>query len=102
MNSDGVCSCQCPDGLTGSDCSQVDSSAGCGGIIDITTPGSSQFIEMTSYGTGLLCTWLIRACGDTPGAVYSKYIHGNHNMMMIQFDSASYPDITPGAGFRVK
>nr|XP_019929037.2 uncharacterized protein LOC105343589 isoform X3 [Crassostrea gigas] len=143
MNSDGVCSCQCPDGLTGSDCSQVDSSAGCGGIIDITTPGSSQFIEMTSYGTGLLCTWLIKtpiattikatieslnlpdsannncyhflifkdyligdpgkqACGDTPGAVYSKYIHGNHNMMMIQFDSASYPDITPGAGFRVK
>lgn len=43
-----------------------------------------------------------RACGDTPGAVYSKDIHGDHNMMMIQFDSASYPDITPGAGFRVK
>lgn len=43
-----------------------------------------------------------RACGDTPGAVYSKYIHGNHNMMMIQFDSASYPDMTPGAGFSVK
>ncbi|XP_048752331.2 uncharacterized protein LOC125663930 isoform X2 [Ostrea edulis] len=143
MNYLGVCSCECPDGLIGLDCSQLDTSPGCGGFIDLTTPGTSQVIEMTSYNTNLLCTWLIKtpvktkvkatieqldlpdsennncfhflifrdyligepgkqACGNTSGAVYSKYLHGEENMMMIRFDSISYPDVTPGSGFRVK
>lgn len=34
--------------------------SGCGEIIDLTSPGSSQIIEMTSYNTDLLCTWLIK------------------------------------------
>nr|XP_022343628.1 uncharacterized protein LOC111136803 isoform X1 [Crassostrea virginica] len=143
MNSAGVCSCECPDGLMGSDCSQLETSPGCGQILDLTTPGSSDYIEMNSYNSGLLCTWLVKtpttttvratiesmdlpdnannncyhflifkdyligepgkqACGNTPGAVYSKYIHGNHNMMMIRFDSQTYSGIAPGTGFRVK
>ncbi|XP_061196679.1 MAM and LDL-receptor class A domain-containing protein 2-like [Saccostrea echinata] len=143
MNYLGVCSCECPDGLKGSDCSELDTSNNCGGIIDLASPGSSQFVEMTSYNTNLLCTWLIKAplktmvratieyldlpdstnnnclhflifkdyligepgkqaCGNTPGAVYTKHLLGAENMMMIRFDSISYPQISPGTGFRIK
>ncbi|XP_062592704.1 uncharacterized protein LOC134254174 [Saccostrea cucullata] len=143
MNYLGVCSCECPDGLTGADCSELDTSNSCGGIIDLASPGSSQYVEMTSYTTNLLCTWLIKAplktvvratieyldlpdssnnnclhflifkdymigepgkqaCGNTPGAVYNKHLLGDENMMMIRFDSVTFPQVSPGTGFRVK
>eukprot|EP00105_Crassostrea_gigas_P035382 XP_019919530.1 PREDICTED: neurogenic locus notch homolog protein 1 [Crassostrea gigas] len=57
---DGVCSCECVDGLTGSDCTQLDTSSGCGGTIDLTSPGASDTIIMNGYQTGLTCTWLIK------------------------------------------
>lgn len=58
--SGSVCSCVCPDGLQGADCSQLNTTTGCGGIIHLTDETCSN-ISLHNYDTGLLCTWLIIA-----------------------------------------
>ncbi|XP_061167265.1 uncharacterized protein LOC133176117 [Saccostrea echinata] len=55
----GVCSCVCVEGLTGDDCSQLDTSPGCGDIITLASGGSQQ-IAMSPYTAGQKCTWLIK------------------------------------------
>eukprot|EP00105_Crassostrea_gigas_P036674 XP_019920822.1 PREDICTED: uncharacterized protein LOC105323303 [Crassostrea gigas] len=58
--SGSVCSCGCPDGLQGADCSQLNTTTGCGGIMHVTDEMHFN-ISLHNYDTGLLCTWLIIA-----------------------------------------
>lgn len=58
--SGSVCSCVCPDGLQGADCSQLNTTTGCGGIMYVTDEMYFN-ISLHNYDTGLLCTWLIIA-----------------------------------------
>lgn len=55
----GVCSCECVDGLTGPDCTELDTSPECGGLVNLTV-GSKDKIEMFGYQVNLSCTWLIK------------------------------------------
>lgn len=59
-----ACSCECPTGLKGSTCSQLDTSAGCGGVINLAA-GQSSPISLQNYNTGLQCTWLVKGAAGT-------------------------------------
>ncbi|XP_061190054.1 fibropellin-1-like [Saccostrea echinata] len=55
-----TCSCHCPTGLKGTTCEQLDTDSGCGSIINLSNGGSDE-IKVTSYTSGKLCTWLVKA-----------------------------------------
>uniref|UniRef100_K1PII8 MAM domain-containing glycosylphosphatidylinositol anchor protein 2 n=1 Tax=Magallana gigas TaxID=29159 RepID=K1PII8_MAGGI len=90
--SGSVCSCGCPDGLQGADCSQLNTTTGCGGIMHVTDEMHFN-ISLHNYDTGL-------KCGTVGGAVFRKAIHGDPSVMMIRFNSLR--SRTPGRGFDVK
>ncbi|XP_062616357.1 fibropellin-1-like [Saccostrea cucullata] len=54
------CSCHCPTGLKGTTCEQLDTDSECGSIINLSNGGSDE-IKMTSYTSGKICTWLVKA-----------------------------------------
>ncbi|XP_034319361.2 uncharacterized protein [Magallana gigas] len=60
----GECSCQCVEGLTGPDCTQLDTSPKCGNIINL-EEGKPEKITMFNYNGGLKCTWLIKGTPKT-------------------------------------
>uniref|UniRef100_K1QPB1 Zinc metalloproteinase nas-36 n=1 Tax=Magallana gigas TaxID=29159 RepID=K1QPB1_MAGGI len=70
---DGVCSCECVDGLTGTDCSQLNTSRGCGGTFNLLT-SESAFIDMIGYKRDLSCTWLIKGPEKTKIQVFINSI----------------------------
>uniref|UniRef100_K1QFR4 Uncharacterized protein n=1 Tax=Magallana gigas TaxID=29159 RepID=K1QFR4_MAGGI len=70
---DGVCSCECVDGLSGPHCTRVNTSAGCGGTINLRA-GHSDWIDMIGYLNGLTCTWLIKGPEKTTIQVYINSI----------------------------
>lgn len=57
------CVCMCPPELTGSTCDQVETDAGCGGIINLSA-GQQQLIESpnypSTYNVDKECVWMIR------------------------------------------
>lgn len=62
--SGGTCSCVCPEGLTGADCSQVETSPGCGGVIDMGVHVAHNIV-LSPYNTGTMCTWLFKGAEKT-------------------------------------
>nr|XP_034320305.1 blastula protease 10 [Crassostrea gigas] len=55
-----TCECQCPSGLKGATCEELDTDADCGRIINLSNGGFEE-IKMTSYTQGKVCTWLVKA-----------------------------------------
>uniref|UniRef100_K1QU98 Metalloendopeptidase n=1 Tax=Magallana gigas TaxID=29159 RepID=K1QU98_MAGGI len=55
-----TCECQCPSGLKGATCEELDTDADCGRIINLSNGGFEE-IKMTSYTEGKVCTWLVKA-----------------------------------------
>nr|XP_022306904.1 fibropellin-1-like [Crassostrea virginica] len=59
-----TCKCQCPTGLKGATCEELDTDADCGRIITLSN-GASEEIKMTSYTQGKSCTWLVKGESDS-------------------------------------
>ncbi|XP_065925089.1 neurogenic locus notch homolog protein 1 isoform X2 [Magallana gigas] len=59
-----TCECQCPSGLKGTTCEELDTDADCGKIINLSNGGSEE-IKMTSYTQGKTCTWLVKGESDS-------------------------------------
>ncbi|XP_061190086.1 uncharacterized protein LOC133197926 [Saccostrea echinata] len=55
-----TCSCHCPSGLKGTTCEELDTDEDCGKTVTLRN-GESQEIKMSSYTSGKMCTWLIKA-----------------------------------------
>ncbi|XP_011431595.3 uncharacterized protein [Magallana gigas] len=57
------CQCQCPAGLTGSDCRSVVSSPGCGGVISLSANEEAKISSSNypnKYSLGEECVWLVK------------------------------------------
>ncbi|XP_062610840.1 zinc metalloproteinase nas-26-like, partial [Saccostrea cucullata] len=59
-----TCHCHCPSGLKGKTCEVLDTDEGCGETITLLN-GESRDINITSYRTGRMCTWLVKAEPDS-------------------------------------
>ncbi|XP_061165725.1 neurogenic locus notch homolog protein 1-like [Saccostrea echinata] len=59
-----TCHCHCPSGLKGTTCEELDTDVGCGETITLFN-GESRDINMTSYSSGKMCTWLVKAESDS-------------------------------------
>uniref|UniRef100_K1R1E5 Zinc metalloproteinase nas-26 n=1 Tax=Magallana gigas TaxID=29159 RepID=K1R1E5_MAGGI len=81
--SNSVCSCACPSGLKGSDCSQLDTSPGCGGFINL-SEGQPSALSLINYvSSGLTCTWLVKG---TPGTRIKAKINAMKLPYSSQYD----------------
>nr|XP_011431595.2 MAM and LDL-receptor class A domain-containing protein 1-like [Crassostrea gigas] len=61
------CQCQCPAGLTGSDCRSVVSSPGCGGVISLSANEEAKISSSNypnKYSLGEECVWLVKGPPD--------------------------------------
>ncbi|XP_062582879.1 uncharacterized protein LOC134244636 [Saccostrea cucullata] len=59
-----TCHCHCPSGLKGTTCKVLDTDEGCGETITLLN-GESRDIHLSSYNTGRMCTWLVKAESDS-------------------------------------
>ncbi|XP_061190052.1 zinc metalloproteinase dpy-31-like [Saccostrea echinata] len=59
-----TCHCQCPSGLKGTTCEELDTDDDCGETITILN-GESRDINLLSYRSGKTCTWLVKAESDS-------------------------------------
>ncbi|XP_062615614.1 MAM and LDL-receptor class A domain-containing protein 1-like [Saccostrea cucullata] len=62
-----ACHCHCPSPLTGSNCSSVKSSQGCGGVINLEADGERTITSSNypnNYRVGEVCVWLVKAPSD--------------------------------------
>nr|XP_022298145.1 MAM and LDL-receptor class A domain-containing protein 1-like [Crassostrea virginica] len=77
---DQYCRCRCPSGLTGTLCTSVVSSPGCGGVISLSLDGEATITSSNypqNYNLGEECVWLVKAPAD------------NHIQMTIDFMDVS-------------
>lgn len=81
--SNSVCSCACPSGLKGSDCSQLDTSPGCGGFINLSEGQTSALSVINYVSSGLTCTWLVKG---TPGTRIKAKINAMKLPYSSQYD----------------
>nr|XP_022298271.1 protein SpAN-like [Crassostrea virginica] len=60
---DQYCRCRCPSGLTGTLCTSVVSSPGCGGVISLSLDGEATITSSNypqNYNLGEECVWLVK------------------------------------------
>ncbi|XP_061190291.1 blastula protease 10-like [Saccostrea echinata] len=65
IKGDGNCGCKCPPGLKGADCSELDTTDGCGGFLTLSSDAEKKTIAMDSYKTDQLCTWIVKGPSGT-------------------------------------
>nr|XP_022320901.1 uncharacterized protein LOC111123092 isoform X1 [Crassostrea virginica] len=64
---DQYCRCRCPPGLTGTLCTSVVSSPGCGGVLSLSPDGEATITSSNypqNYNLGEECVWLVKAQSD--------------------------------------